>query len=103
MQEWQITHLRNKKVKIFTRAATTGARRSARSPRRFPASTRRTRSSTARSWALKGGLSDFHLLRRELGQPNPEVVYQAFDLLWFDGEDLLPPRPVFSTRPRQWR
>jgi bifunctional non-homologous end joining protein LigD len=36
------------------------------------------------------GVSDFHELRRQLGQTHPKLVYQAFDLLWLDGEDLRP-------------
>jgi len=40
--------------------------------------------------ALKGGVSDFHELRRQLGEARPAIIYQAFDLLWLDGEDLRP-------------
>lgn len=40
--------------------------------------------------ALKGGVSDFHELRRQLGAARPAIIYQAFDLLWLDGEDLRP-------------
>ena len=40
--------------------------------------------------ALKGGVSDFHELRRQLGEARPSIIYQAFDLLWLDGEDLRP-------------
>lgn len=40
--------------------------------------------------ALKGGVSDFHELRRQLGKAHPAIVYQVFDLLWLDGEDLRP-------------
>jgi len=34
------------------------------------------------------GRGDFHELRRELGKARPRVIYQVFDLLWHDGEDL---------------
>lgn len=40
--------------------------------------------------ALKDGLSDFHELRRQLGEAQPAIVYQAFDLLWLNGDDLRP-------------
>jgi len=40
--------------------------------------------------ALKGGVSDFHELRRQLREVQPAIIYQAFDLLWLDGEDLRP-------------
>jgi len=38
--------------------------------------------------ALTGGLPDLRKLRRQLGEPSPDIVYQVFDLLWHDGEDL---------------
>ncbi len=38
----------------------------------------------------KDGLSDFHGLRHQLGTMLPSIVYQVFDLLWLDGEDLRP-------------
>ena len=38
----------------------------------------------------KNGLSDFHGLRHQLGTMLPAIVYQVFDLLWLDGEDLRP-------------
>jgi bifunctional non-homologous end joining protein LigD len=38
----------------------------------------------------KDGLSDFHELRRQLGAREPRLVYQVFDLLWLDGDDLRP-------------
>ena len=35
------------------------------------------------------GRADFQALRRELGQPKSrKLLYQAFDLLWLDGQDL---------------
>jgi bifunctional non-homologous end joining protein LigD len=40
--------------------------------------------------ALKNSLSDFHELRRQLGAVEPDIIYQAFDLLWLNGEDLRP-------------
>jgi bifunctional non-homologous end joining protein LigD len=40
--------------------------------------------------AMKDGLADFHELRHQLGEAVPAIVYQAFDLLWLDGEDLRP-------------
>lgn len=40
--------------------------------------------------ALKEGVADFHELRRQLGDAHPAIVYQVFDLLWLDGEDLRP-------------
>lgn len=45
------------------------------------------------------GRSDFHALRRELGRPKPRIVYQVFDLLWQDGEDLRP-RPLAERKAR---
>lgn len=36
------------------------------------------------------GVSDFHSRRRQLSTPGDSIVYKAFDLLWFDGEDLRP-------------
>ena len=36
----------------------------------------------------KNGLSDFHGLRHQLDTMLPAIVYQVFDLLWLDGEDL---------------
>jgi bifunctional non-homologous end joining protein LigD len=38
----------------------------------------------------KNGLSDFHGLRHQLGTMLPDIVYQVFDILWLDGEDLRP-------------
>ena len=38
----------------------------------------------------KNGVSDFHGLRHQLGTMLPDIVFQAFDLLWLDGEDLRP-------------
>jgi bifunctional non-homologous end joining protein LigD len=38
--------------------------------------------------AGKHGLPDFQALRRQIGKRSTEVVYNAFDLLWLDGEDL---------------
>ena len=38
----------------------------------------------------KNGVSDFHGLRHQLGTMLPNIVYQVFDLLWLDGEDLRP-------------
>ena len=38
----------------------------------------------------KNGVSDFHGLRSQLGTMLPDIVFQAFDLLWLDGEDLRP-------------
>lgn len=40
--------------------------------------------------AMKGGVSDFHELRHQLGYAIPAITYQAFDLLWLDGVDLRP-------------
>jgi bifunctional non-homologous end joining protein LigD len=81
-------HLRNKKV--FTRQGNDWTQRF--SP--IAEAVARLKASEAildgEVVALKGGLSDFHELRRELGRPSPEIVYQAFDLLWHDGEDLRP-------------
>ena len=34
------------------------------------------------------GLPDFQALRRQIGKVSSEVIYNAFDLLWFNGEDL---------------
>jgi bifunctional non-homologous end joining protein LigD len=36
------------------------------------------------------GSGDFHELRRQLGRPSPQLIYQVFDLLWLNGEDLRP-------------
>lgn len=40
--------------------------------------------------AMKGGVSDSHELRHQLGEAVPEIVYHVFDLLWLDGEELRP-------------
>ena len=34
------------------------------------------------------GLPDFQALRRQIGKVSSEVIYNAFDLLWLNGEDL---------------
>jgi bifunctional non-homologous end joining protein LigD len=34
------------------------------------------------------GLPDFQALRRQIGKATSEVIYNAFDLLWLNGEDL---------------
>jgi bifunctional non-homologous end joining protein LigD len=83
-------HLRNKKVKIFTRKGNDWSQTF--SPIAEAVSRLRAQDAIldGEVVALKGGLSDFHALRRELGQPSPEIIYQAFDLLWLDGEDLRP-------------
>ena len=36
----------------------------------------------------KTGLPDFQALRREIGKMSSDVIYNAFDLLWLNGEDL---------------
>jgi bifunctional non-homologous end joining protein LigD len=36
------------------------------------------------------GVADFHGLRRQLDQVDGRIIYKAFDLLWFDGEDMRP-------------
>jgi bifunctional non-homologous end joining protein LigD len=36
----------------------------------------------------KTGLPDFQALRRQIGKVSSEVIYNAFDLLWLNGEDL---------------
>lgn len=38
----------------------------------------------------KNGVSDFHGLRHQLGTMLPAIVYQVFDILWLDAEDLRP-------------
>jgi bifunctional non-homologous end joining protein LigD len=38
----------------------------------------------------KDGVSDFHVLRHQLGSMLPNIVYQMFDLLWLDGEHVRP-------------
>jgi DNA ligase D-like protein (predicted ligase) len=36
----------------------------------------------------KTGLPDFQALRRQIGKAASEIIYNAFDLLWLNGEDL---------------
>jgi bifunctional non-homologous end joining protein LigD len=47
----------------------------------------------------RDGVSDFHELRRQIGAATPKIIYQVFDVLWLDGEDLRP-RPLSVRKAR---
>jgi len=83
-------HLDDGEVEIYTRAGNDW------SATFFPITkaVKRLRASSAsldgEVVAMQDCLSDFHELRRQLGQAMPLIIYQVFDLLWLDGEDLRP-------------
>lgn len=87
-------HLNNGKVEVFTRSGNDW------SETFLPVSNAvaRLRATSAildgEIVAMKGGVSDFHELRHQLGEAVPAISYHVFDLLWLNGEDL---------RPSPWR
>ena len=83
-------HLKDRKVKLFTRRGNDWSKTF------YPVTEALARLKAESAIldgevvALKNGLSDFHELRRQIGTVEPEIIYQAFDLMWLDGEDLRP-------------
>lgn len=83
-------HLKDRKVKIFTRRGNDWSRIFHPIAQALARLKVESAILDGEVVALKNSLADFHELRRQLGAVEPNIVYQAFDLLWLNGEDFRP-------------